>query len=134
MLARAAREPSTVAWVQGDAAQLPFRDATVEAVVCTESFHWYPDQAAALREIRRVLRPGGTLLVALVNPRVAALAHAASVASRFTGGPFHWPTRAEVRDALERVGLEVRDQRETSRIPGRILFPGVLTIATRPSS
>src|SRR4029453_6590009 len=56
------------AWVQGDALRLPFRDARFDALVCTEAFHWFPDQPAALAECFRVLAPGGRLLVALVNP------------------------------------------------------------------
>jgi ubiquinone/menaquinone biosynthesis C-methylase UbiE len=53
--------------VRGDAGRLPFRDASFDKLVCTNSFHHYPEHLAALREMRRVLKPGGVL--SLVDPR-----------------------------------------------------------------
>jgi SAM-dependent methyltransferase len=48
---------------QGDATALPFEDASVDAAVLTAVLGEIPDTAGALREIRRVLRPGGRLVV-----------------------------------------------------------------------
>ncbi len=48
---------------QGDATALPYEDASVDAVVLTAVLGEIPDTAAALREIRRVLRPSGRLVV-----------------------------------------------------------------------
>lgn len=52
---------------RGDAGRLPFRDGAFDKIVCTNSFHHYPDHLGSLREMRRVLRPGGMLV--LVDPR-----------------------------------------------------------------
>jgi ubiquinone/menaquinone biosynthesis C-methylase UbiE len=52
---------------RGDAGRLPFADASFDKLVCTNSFHHYPQHLAALREMRRVLKPGGVL--GLVDPR-----------------------------------------------------------------
>lgn len=46
--------------LQGSAEALPLPDASVDAVVAGQAFHWF-DIGAALAEIGRVLRPGGTL-------------------------------------------------------------------------
>ncbi len=47
----------------GDAQQLPFGDGTFDSVVCALSLCTIPDPAAAIREMHRVLVPGGRLLL-----------------------------------------------------------------------
>lgn len=56
---------------RGDAGRLPFASGAFDHLVCTNSFHHYPDHRGALGEMRRVLRPGGRLL--LVDPLKATL-------------------------------------------------------------
>lgn len=51
-----------VAWRQANASQLPFEDASFDAVVCQFGYMFLPDKVTAYAEARRVLRPGGTLL------------------------------------------------------------------------
>jgi len=51
-----------IAWRTADAAALPFPDESFDAVVCQFGLMFVPDKAAAAREARRVLRPGGTFL------------------------------------------------------------------------
>jgi ubiquinone/menaquinone biosynthesis C-methylase UbiE len=48
---------------QGDATALPYEDASMDAVVLNAVLGEIPEPAAALGEIRRVLKPGGRLLV-----------------------------------------------------------------------
>jgi ubiquinone/menaquinone biosynthesis C-methylase UbiE len=48
---------------QGDATQLPYEDASIDGVILTAVLGEIPDRAAALREIRRVLKPSGRLVV-----------------------------------------------------------------------
>jgi ubiquinone/menaquinone biosynthesis C-methylase UbiE len=68
MIVKARKEPATTGKLtRGDAGRLPFKDASFDKVVCTNSFHHYPDHFAALKEVRRVLKPGGMLV--LVDPR-----------------------------------------------------------------
>ena len=49
--------------VRADAERLPFADASFDVLTCCNSFHHYPHQPFALREFRRVLRPGGLLVL-----------------------------------------------------------------------
>jgi ubiquinone/menaquinone biosynthesis C-methylase UbiE len=49
--------------VQADACRLPFADDTFDVVYARALLHHLPDPADGLREIRRVLKPGGTAVV-----------------------------------------------------------------------
>jgi SAM-dependent methyltransferase len=49
--------------VQGDALHLPFPDATFDRVICSEVLEHIPDDLAAMSELTRVLRPGGTMAI-----------------------------------------------------------------------
>lgn len=51
------------AFVQADSEHIPCKDGTFDAVICSSSFHHYPDPVTALREMRRVLKTGGALLL-----------------------------------------------------------------------
>jgi SAM-dependent methyltransferase len=132
MLAQAARRDPEGRWVQGDALALPFGAASFDAVVSTESFHWFPDQRAALAEILRVLRPGGRFLAALVHPPLALVSQLAAWGSWLAGEPFVWPSRREMRALIEGAGFHVETQHRIFRLPAGLLLPPVLTVALRP--
>ena len=51
-----------VEWRQADAMQLPFDDASFDALVCQFGVMFFPDKAKAFAEARRVLRPGGVFM------------------------------------------------------------------------
>src|SRR4051812_23933717 len=53
--------------VQGDAESLPFADASFDRVSSNGVLHHTPDMPAALREVRRVLRPGGEARLIVYN-------------------------------------------------------------------
>jgi ubiquinone/menaquinone biosynthesis C-methylase UbiE len=59
----AARGLANIVPTQGDATALPYEDASIDAVVLTAVLGEIPDPVAALREIRRVLKPSGRLVV-----------------------------------------------------------------------
>jgi SAM-dependent methyltransferase len=81
MLLYAGRHATTdgrLRFIVGDAAALPFDDASVDMVVSTLSLHHWAEPADAFAEIARVLRPGG---VALIYD-VGLLAHTPSEMAR----------------------------------------------------
>lgn len=52
-----------VCGVRGDAARLPLADGSVDRAMAHHMLYHVPDPQAALRELRRVLRPGGRLVI-----------------------------------------------------------------------
>jgi ubiquinone/menaquinone biosynthesis C-methylase UbiE len=61
--ARATSTGRTIDLMEGDAHRLPFDDATFDSVVCTYSLCNIPDPRLAVAEFKRVLRPGGRLIL-----------------------------------------------------------------------
>jgi len=50
--------------VQGDAGKLPWKSGTFTAAACVEAFFFFPQPDEVLREVHRVLKPGGRLVLA----------------------------------------------------------------------
>jgi demethylmenaquinone methyltransferase/2-methoxy-6-polyprenyl-1,4-benzoquinol methylase len=63
MLRVGARRPPDLAFVAGDATRQPFADAPIDAVTISFGLRNVVDPAAGLREMLRVTRPGGRLVV-----------------------------------------------------------------------
>src|SRR6185312_12871170 len=63
MLALAEQRGSGVELLQGDALSLPVEDGSFDAAVSTQVYEYVADIGGAFAEVRRVLRPGGRLLI-----------------------------------------------------------------------
>jgi len=69
MLAKARSIAPEITWIEGSAVALPFADCSFEVVLAQQVLQFVPDRAAAAREIRRVLVPGGRLIASTWKPR-----------------------------------------------------------------
>lgn len=70
-----------VEWVEADAAALPFADRRFDLAFCQQALQFFPIKLGALRELRRVLKPGGRAVFCVqreldVNPMLKAQAAA----------------------------------------------------------
>lgn len=81
-----------------DATFLPFAPGSFDAVAACEMIYYVPDQAAMVREIVRVLRPGGAVFIACANPERPS----------FHESPHstHYPSARELNRLLSDAGLE----------------------------
>lgn len=63
MLSRGRKEAPAARWLRAHAEPLPFADGAFDIVVCLELLEFTPNPRRTIRELVRVLRPGGSLLV-----------------------------------------------------------------------
>jgi len=54
---------SLIEWTQGDAGALPFDDAAFDMVFCQQGLQFFPDKLGAIKEMHRVVVPGGKLVL-----------------------------------------------------------------------
>jgi SAM-dependent methyltransferase len=107
MVAAAREAEPAIELVLGDATELPFPDAGADLAIAFMSLQDIDDAAAAIREIARVLEPGGRFCFAIVHPFGSA--------GQFEGddadSPFvvrgSYLDRFRWRDELDRDGLQV---------------------------
>ena len=108
-------------FVEGDAQELPFGDASFDAVVSTFGHMFAPDQCARRREMKRVLRPGGAIAVACWTPEGAIGRMSATIAELVPpppGGqpPLLWGTEEHVRELwAKQSSSAMRSYGRTSR-------------------
>jgi demethylmenaquinone methyltransferase/2-methoxy-6-polyprenyl-1,4-benzoquinol methylase len=76
--AKLARRGLDVTLIEGDAQELPFKSCELDAATIAFGIRNVPDRARALRELARVVRPGGRIAVLeLGEPRAGVMAHLA---------------------------------------------------------
>lgn len=104
-----------IAVVRGDAARLPFADESVRVVVAGEVFEHVEDLEGVVREIGRVLRPGGTLVCdTLADTRICKLL-LVDVAERLPGvappgihDPRLFVAPARLQEVCDKAGIDLR--------------------------
>lgn len=102
---------------QGDVTALPVATASIDLAVCWDVLEHLPEPEAALAELSRVLRPGGTAVIAL--PNILSLK---GLVTRFTPWWFHvWVYRRVLGDRS--AGSDASDQ-----------FPTAFRFVLRPSA
>jgi ubiquinone/menaquinone biosynthesis C-methylase UbiE len=110
--ARAANaDLANILFVKAAADEIPWRDGYFDKILSIESFYYYPDQSGVLRELHRVLAPGGSLYI-LIN-----LYRENPYSLRWVGElkvPVHALGEQEYAEMLRAHGFT---QIETARIP-----------------
>ena len=100
-----ARTVENVRFLVADSEQLPFDDGAFTAVLCSNSFHHYPDPLRAVREMGRVLASGGRLVIgdACADLRTARIADV--VLRWIEPGHVRLYSSSELGSFLQRAGV-----------------------------
>ena len=127
--------PVPVAVVDAVADRLPFPDEGFDAAVASLVLCSVPDQADALAELRRVLRPGGELRfyehVRPNNPRTAAIWQRAddwNLYPRIAGGCH---AARDTEGAIRAAGFEIERCRRFNFKGGPVTAPHIIGLARR---
>jgi ubiquinone/menaquinone biosynthesis C-methylase UbiE len=104
-----------IEWREGNAMAMPLSDKTFDLVFCQQGLQFFPDRLACLREMHRVLFPGGRLAVSVwssidKSPGFSMLAqalgnHIGQEAAALMRLPFSLPSEGELRSLIERAGF-----------------------------
>ena len=127
----AARSNPQIEWHQGSANDLPFDPGSFDVVLCQQGLQYFPDRAAAMKEMARVLFSGGRLAINVWGaldrqPFHAALANAienflgTEARSAFADLAFSLNTAEELRGLASDAGFEdihIRFEHRTVRYP-----------------
>jgi ubiquinone/menaquinone biosynthesis C-methylase UbiE len=105
-------EDARFSFVRGDAAALPLEPASVDAAFSTLSFHHWQDQPSGIREIARVLRPGGIFVLADVEIPLLSLLR--PLMNRVDHAVFLAP--AEILRLLDSAGFTMVAHRHSWRL------------------
>jgi SAM-dependent methyltransferase len=119
MRARKSLKSDRVGHVQADLTRLPYGDAAFDAVVCGWVIEHLPDPRPGLRELARVLTPGGKLLLMATEDTLTG-----AMCSRL----WHCRTynRAALRQACQECGLSWQREHWFSPLHARLRLGGIL--------
>lgn len=117
----------SVEWREGRAEALPFPAASFDVVIAVTVLCWVSDASAAVREMTRVLRPGGIVVIGELG-RYSLWASARRIRGWF-GERFwreaHFWTAGELRRLVERGGLK------SDAVRGAVYYPPSRSLAKR---
>ena len=114
MIAKAREmHPADISWEEGDVTAMPFDDGAFDIAFCQQGLQFFPDKAAALAEIRRVLAPGGRLALTVwcnISDYIAALSdalrsHVSEKAATQARAPFTFDDRMVIEGLVESAGF-----------------------------
>lgn len=99
----------SLAFVHGEATELPFKARSFDSVCCFAALHMFPEPETTLGEIARVLKPGGRLALLTSNISNGTLTGLSAHVFGFASG-MRMFSEQEVRELLSERGFEVEVQ------------------------
>lgn len=123
LLRNAKKKHPGESFVQSSLHDLPFESGCFDAVLSLETLEHVPDGALFLAEVRRVLRPGGTLVMSLPPSAAEWTSDLNDILKFHHGeGPHRFLAPREVKQMLREAGLDLVEHRGTLFVPLRYGF------------
>ena len=99
-------------FVVGDCENFPFEDNAFDAIICSMSFHHYPNPQAFFDSVKRCLRPGGRLILRDMTSNSKVVQWLCNhiempIVHLFGRGDYQFVTRETVTEYAQRAGLTV---------------------------
>lgn len=99
-------------FVVGDCENFPFEDNAFDAIICSMSFHHYPNPQAFFNNVKRCLRPGGRLILRDMTSNSKLVQWLCNhiempIAHLFGHGDYQFVTRESVMEYAQKAGLTV---------------------------
>ena len=123
-VARSATPSASIGWHEANAESMPQADETFDVILCQMGLQFVPNKLAALREMRRVLVPGGRIVLNLPGPAPAPMSafadalarHVNAEAASFVHLVFSLHDPGELRDMVGTAGFRDIDCRCTMKV------------------
>jgi ubiquinone/menaquinone biosynthesis C-methylase UbiE len=117
-----------IEWYEASADAMPFPDESFDVILCQMGLQFMPDKHAALNEIRRVLAPGGRLILNVPGPTPRLLAimeeafksHIGAEAAGFVNQVFSLNDTKEIQNLMSGAGfhdISVRSEMKSLQLP-----------------
>ena len=103
-----------VEWRLADVSALPFPDASFDMAFCQQGLQFFPDKLVALKELRRVLAPGGSMILTvwsaipgLAAAQSAALAkYVSAQAAKSSLAPYSFRDHDDIKGLMVEAGFQ----------------------------
>jgi ubiquinone/menaquinone biosynthesis C-methylase UbiE len=123
---------------QASSSSIPYPDGFFSHVMCTNSFHHYPEPVEALHEMQRILEPGGELVIFENAPDLSLYTRGWDLFLRmFETGHVRYYTSKQLGEILEQAGLvdrRLRALRNEFRSHGKLFASIQIWSARKPDS
>ena len=120
---RAAEAGAEVEWVEGDAEDLPFDDASCDRVLSTSGVQFAPRHKVVAEELARVCRPGGLMVLCnwrstgMIGELFKLMGRYLPPPPDFATSPALWGDENHVRSLFDGLGVELSFEQRSCDIP-----------------